>query len=502
MEFGRASGILFHPTSLPGPFGIGDLGAEAFRFVDALAAAGQRYWQILPLGPTGWGDSPYQCYSAFAGNTLLISPEKLRDDGLISTELFESRPAFPDDRVDYGAVSEWKGSILAAASSAFASGGFEGLRAEFDAFCRENAFWLEDYALYRASRAAHGDKAWFEWPEDLRLRRPNALNAARGILKDEIFEQKFYQFLFFSQWKDLKAHAAENGIKIIGDIPIFVALDSSDVWCNQREFKLNADGSPKVVSGVPPDFFSATGQLWGNPIYDWDAMAADGFGWWIARIAWTLEAVDIVRIDHFRGFEACWEVPGENKTAENGAWVKAAGDELFAAVLKSLGEVPLIAEDLGFITPEVIALRDKYEIPGMRVLQFGFGGNPHDDHLPHSFVRHCVAYTGTHDNDTAVGWFNVTRKRKTTTEQAALALKYLNARPRTINWDMMRGVWSSVADTAIAPMQDILGLGNEARMNLPATTGGNWAWRMKSDAFTNESIEKLREMTHIYGRQS
>jgi len=500
MDFSRASGILFHPTSLPGPYGIGDLGSEAYKFVDALAAAGQKYWQILPLGPTGWGDSPYQCYSAFAGNTLLISSEKLREDGLISNEMLDDRPAFSKLRVDYGAVTDWKDRLLSNAAAKFAAGGFDELRAEFDTFCRENAFWLDDYALYRAARIAHGDKAWYEWPEDLRFRRENALNAARGILKSEIAAQKFWQFLFYREWSELKAYAAEKGIKIIGDIPIFVALDSSDVWCNQNEFKLNADGSPKVVSGVPPDFFSSTGQLWGNPIYDWDAMVKDGFSWWVARIAWTLEAVDIVRIDHFRGFEACWEVPGENKTAEHGEWVKAAGDELFAAVVKDLGHIPLIAEDLGFITPEVLVLRDKYEIPGMRVLQFGFGGNPHDDHLPHSYIPHCVAYTGTHDNDTAVGWLNAMRKRRATSAQAALALKYLKARPRSINWDMIRGVWSSVADMAIAPMQDVLGLGNEARMNLPATVGANWAWRMDDGAFSEKCIERLAEMTHIYGR--
>ncbi|MBV6496497.1 MAG: 4-alpha-glucanotransferase [Acidobacteria bacterium ACB1] len=500
MEFSRASGILFHPTSLPGPFGIGDLGSEAYKFVDALAAAGQKYWQILPLGPTGWGDSPYQCYSAFAGNTLLISPEKLRDEGLISNELLDHRPTFRDQRVDYGAVTEWKADVLDAAAAKFASGGFDELRAAFDTFCRENAFWLDDYALYRAARTAHGDKAWYEWPEDLRIRRENALNAARGILKSEIAAQKLWQFLFYREWRKLKAYAAEKGIKIIGDIPIFVALDSSDVWCNQSEFKLNADGSPKVVSGVPPDFFSSTGQLWGNPIYDWDAMVKDGFSWWVARIAWTLEAVDIVRIDHFRGFEACWEVPGKNKTAEHGEWVKAAGDELFSAVVKDLGHIPMIAEDLGFITPEVLALRDKYEIPGMRVLQFGFGGNPNDDHLPHRYVPHCVAYTGTHDNDTAVGWFNTMRKRRATSAQTALALKYLNGRPRSVNWDMIRGVWSSVADTAIAPMQDVLGLGEEARMNLPATIGSNWAWRMEEGAFSEACIARLAEMTQIYGR--
>ncbi|KXK01440.1 MAG: 4-alpha-glucanotransferase [Acidobacteria bacterium OLB17] len=502
MDLRRASGILFHPTSLPGPFGIGDLGPEAFKFVDALAAAGQTYWQVLPLGPTGWGDSPYQCYSAFAGNTLLISPEKLFDDGLIDSEVRDSHPKFDPASVDYGAASDWKGTVLAAAAAKFASGGFEELRAEFDTFCRENAFWLDDYALYRASRAAHGDKPWYEWPEDLRFRRPNALNAARGILSAEIAAQKFYQFLFFRQWAELKEYAAEKRVKFIGDIPIFVALDSSDVWCNQREFKLNADGSPKVVSGVPPDFFSSTGQLWGNPIYDWDAMLADGFSWWIARVAWTLKAVDIVRIDHFRGFEACWEVPGENKTAEHGEWVKAPGDELFSAIQRSLGPVPMIAEDLGFITPEVLLLRDKFRIPGMRVLQFGFGGDPNDDHLPHRYIRHCVAYTGTHDNDTAVGWFTSSRKAKTSSAQAALALKYLNGRPRSINWDLIRGVWSSVADIAIAPLQDVLGLGTEARMNLPATTGGNWTWRLREEEFRKEHVERLGEMTRTYGRAS
>lgn len=506
MSFPRRSGILLHPTSLPGDFGIGDLGPEAFRFIDFLAEAGQSYWQILPLGPTGYGDSPYQSFSAFAGNILLISPEKLAEDGLIGNEVIASAPKLPIDRVDFGAVYKWKPQMLSLAYEGFQRSKNSDLHNAFESFCRERRWWLDDYALYRSIKTQEGQKPWFEWSEALRFRDESALRTASEQFHKEIHAEKFYQFLFFRQWLSVRKYANKNGVEIIGDIPIFVALDSADVWCNQDKFKLDPDGTPKVVSGVPPDYFSKTGQLWGNPIYDWDAMLDDGFGWWIERFRSTLEIVDIVRVDHFRGFASAWEVPGGDETAENGQWVNVPGKELFASLESSLGRLPVIAEDLGFVTPEVEVLRDSFGFPGMRILQFGFGGDAKNLDLPHNYVRNSVAYTGTHDNDTVVGWFDL--QFDTDSESAKKkenlvrkhCLKYLNADGKEIHWNFIRAVWASVADTAIAPMQDILGLGNEARMNLPATTAGNWQWRMTSDAITDETIMRLKEFTKIYGR--
>jgi 4-alpha-glucanotransferase len=503
MKFARASGVLLHPTSLPGDFGIGDLGPAAYEFVDFLFACSQTYWQVLPLGPTGYGDSPYQCFSAFAGNTLLISPEKLIEYGVLTDVDIESRPKFEKGRADYGGVYEWKNTILSTAFERFHDAGETDLRKEFENFKSENAAWLEDYSLFRAIKASQAQKPWYEWDEKLKLRDPEAIASERKKLAQEIETQKFYQFLFFKQWNELRSYASGNGIKIVGDVPIFVALDSADVWCNRDKFKLNADGTPKVVSGVPPDFFSKTGQLWGNPIYDWDRMRADGFEWWVERIKHILKMVDLVRIDHFLGFSAAWEVPGGDETAENGNWVKVPGEEVFAAFKEELGDLPFWVEDLGVVTPEAELLRDSHELPGMRILQFAFGGDAGNVHLPHNYVNNCIAYTGTHDNDTTVGWWNALKESDDENASRAInhCLKYLNSDGVDIHWDFIRAIWSSVADTAVVPMQDLLGLGNEARMNLPATTSGNWTWRYSEGAITDQLTARLKKLTELYGRE-
>ncbi|MEO6051584.1 MAG: 4-alpha-glucanotransferase [Pyrinomonadaceae bacterium] len=506
MKFPRASGILLHPTSLPGDLGIGDLGDEAFRLVDFLNATGQAYWQILPLGPTGYGDSPYQCFSAFAGNPLMISPEKLIEDGLIAEADLEDKPEFTAHKVDFGGVYEWKNRLLPKAYEGFHHITSVDLRGKFEAFCQENEMWLDDYALYRAIKATQDQKAWYEWPKELKLRDKSALLAVFETLFDDIQAQKFYQFLFFRQWFAVKEYANQTGIKIVGDIPIFVALDSADVWCNQSEFKLNSDGSAKFVAGVPPDYFSKTGQLWGNPIYDWDVMKLTDFRWWIARVHSTLQTVDVIRVDHFRGFAASWEVPGNDKTAENGRWVEVPGKELFVALTAALGDLPVFAEDLGVITPDVEELRDGFGFPGMRILQFAFGGDAKNHDLPHNYVKNCVAYTGTHDNDTTVGWFKSqagagsTRDASEITRERDQCLNYLDSDGENIHWDFIRAVWASVADTSITPLADLLGIGTEGRMNLPASGSGNWHWRMTKDSITKEITLRLKELTEIYGR--
>jgi 4-alpha-glucanotransferase len=491
MKFPRGSGLLLHPTSLPGDHGIGDLGSNAFKFVDFLVQAKQAYWQVLPLGPTGWGDSPYASYSAFAGNTLLISPEKLVEDGFLSE--VPSGVSTATDRVDYGAVYESKNRMLRTASKQWNGAA----SVEFEAFNTENRSWLEDYSLYRAIKASQGQKPWFEWEVGLKFRNEGSLRDARENLSEEILAEKFYQFLFFKQWTALKEYANERGLKIVGDVPIFVALDSADVWRYREQFKLDDDGSPKVVSGVPPDYFSKTGQLWGNPIYDWDAMRANGFSWWTERLRFALKSVDILRIDHFLGFGAAWEVPGGDPTAEHGEWVPAPGRELFSALEKALGRVPFWVEDLGFMTPEAESLRDDFGFPGMRILQFAFGGDANNEGLPHNYIRNCIVYTGTHDNDTVNGWWNAQPADSHTRE---FCEKYLGTDGSDIHWDMIRAAWASVADTAIAQLQDVLGLDNEARMNLPASTSGNWQWRFKDGDLTDELCGRLKELTEIYGR--
>ena len=506
MEFFRASGILLHPTSLPSNYGIGNLGAAAYKFIDFLALAKQTYWQVLPLGPTGYGDSPYQCFSAFAGNTNLISPELLVEDEFLTEEEINRKPDFPVGRVDFGLLYDWKNWILGLAYERFRATTSVDLRGKFETFCQQEAAWLDDYALFRAVKKSQDHRSWQNWDAKLLLREESALERARENLREDIQAQKFQQWLFFRQWAELKHYCQSKNIKIVGDVPIFIALDSADVWCNPSQFKLDEDGHPHVVSGVPPDYFSATGQLWGNPIYHWERMRKDGFRWWIARIKHTLKMVDVVRVDHFRGFAAAWEVPGGDKTAVGGQWVKVPGRELFGALEQAIGDLPFWAEDLGVITPDVVELRDSFGFPGMRILQFAFGGDTKNHDLPHNYINNSVAYTGTHDNDTTVGWFRSqagagsTRDDSQINKERRFCLKYLNSDGAEIHWDFIRAVWASVANTAIAPMQELLGLGNEARMNLPASSSGNWYWQCKEGDLSEEIFKRLKELTEIYGR--
>lgn len=506
MGFPRASGILLHPTSLPGAFGVGDLGEEAFAFADFLAGSAQTLWQVLPLGPTGYGDSPYQCFSAFAGNTLLVSPARLVEDGLLDQHALADAPRFDVERVEFGEAIKFKDRLLRRAFENFKRTTSVALRAEFESFSAREAGWLEDYALFRAMKDARGGAAWNRWEREMVRREPAALSAAREGLREEMLAHKFYQFLFFRQWAALKSYCHAKGIKIVGDIPIFVAYDSADVWVNPHLFKLNTDGSPRVVAGVPPDYFSATGQLWGNPLYDWDARKAEVIAWWIERIRSTLHLIDILRIDHFRGFAASWEIPAGDETAVRGRWVAAAGAELFAAIERELHSPPIIAEDLGVITPDVDQLRDRFGFPGMRILQFAFSSDATNRDLPHNYHPNVVVYTGTHDNDTTVGWFNSVAGKDSTRNSAQIererkfCLDYLHTDGREIHWDFIRAALESVADTAIIPLQDVLGLDSGARMNLPASTAGNWSWRVARGALTTEIRERLRRLTELYGR--
>jgi 4-alpha-glucanotransferase len=508
MTFSRASGILLHPTSLPSKFGIGDFGDEAYKFIDFLVESKQTLWQVLPLGQTGFGDSPYQCFSAFAGNVYLISLEKLVEAGFLDKKDLLKIPNFPVDKVEFGKVIEYKLPLLKKAFENFRKSSDLKLVEAFHLFCDDNAFWLEDYALFRAIKLSQNQVSWQDWDEDLKLRKPEALEIAKLELDDEAFAQKFYQFVFFTQWNELKSYANSQSIKIIGDVPIFIALDSCDVWCNPHQFKLDEDGSPRVVAGVPPDYFSETGQLWGNPIYNWDLMRDEGFKWWVERVRFTMKTVDIVRIDHFRGFAASWEVPAGDKTAERGQWVNVPGIDLFKTLLWVFGELPILAEDLGVITPDVEELRDFFGFPGMRILQFAWGGDTKNIDLPHNYIPNSCVYTGTHDNDTTVGWFNSKagkgspRDAKQIKKEKDFCLKYLRSDGTEIHWDFIRTVLASVANTAIIPMQDLLGAGNEARMNLPGSTTGNWYWRCETKDFDKQIAERLADLSELYGRNS
>jgi len=503
----RSSGILLHTTSLPGRFGIGDLGSEAYRFVDFLADTGQRLWQVLPLGPIGHGNSPYQCHSVFAGNPLLISLETLVEEGDLAPVDLKDVPLFPEHRVDFDAVIAFKMPLLKKSFEVFESKAGSAQHSAFESFCKEKTSWLDDYALYMALREAHGFVAWNMWEKDIRMRHPGAVKLWNKKLVREIRYHKYQQYQFFRQWAKLKKYCHDRGIRLFGDMPIYVSLDSDTVWLHPELFYLDESGRPTLVAGVPPDYFSATGQLWGNPLYCWDLMAQDGYAWWIERIKATLSLVDIVRIDHFRGFEKYWEVSGGDATARNGRWVPGPGADLFEAIKNALGDMPIIAEDLGVITPEVDALRERLGFPGMRVLQFAFGTDPKaDDYRPHNYPRNCVVYTGTHDNNTTIGWFreevlgDTTQSREVREAEKRLALKYMGSDGKEVNWDFIRLALMSVADTAIIPLQDVLGLGAEARMNRPATASGNWAWRFTRDMLTGEIKARLREMTTIYGR--
>ncbi|MCI0420210.1 MAG: 4-alpha-glucanotransferase [Acidobacteria bacterium] len=507
MKCPRSSGILLHPTSLPGRFGIGDLGPEAYRFADFLYAAKQQIWQVLPLGPTGYGDSPYQVFSAFAGNPLLMSLELLAEEGLLSSEDWSEGPTFPEAEVDYGAVIQFKFPVLRAAFERFQTKASPATREAFQSFCHQHRGWLDDYAQFMAIKGAHGEVAWNQWDSSIALRQPEALKHWRKKLAREIECRKFWQFLFFKQWMALKQYCHARSIHIMGDIPIFVARDSADVWAHPQLFHLDTQGNPTVVAGVPPDYFSATGQLWGNPLYRWDVMAASGYGWWVERFRAAFELFDMVRIDHFRGFEAYWEVPAHEITAIHGRWASGPGAELFESVRRVLGELPIVAENLGLITPEVEALRQKLGFPGMAVLQFAFGSGTSDcEFLPHNYSRNLLVYTGTHDNDTTVGWWNSagagdsTRRPEEVQREREFVLKYLGVDGSEIHWAFIRAVLASVAHLAIVPLQDVLGLGSHARMNLPARANGNWQWRFASGMLTEIMQERLKELTVVFGR--
>jgi 4-alpha-glucanotransferase len=491
----RSSGILLHPTSLPGPYGMGDLGPAVYAWIDALGRARQAWWQVLPLGPTGFGDSPYQSFSAFAGNPYLVSPEFLVRDGLLEARDLEGAH-FPAERVDYGPVIEFKRRLLGRAWEKFRAGLAPTLKQPFETFSTREARWLDDYALYMALKEAHGGAGWLTWSEGLLRRQPQALADARKRLANSIGLHKLGQFLFYRQWQNVVAHAHGKKIKLIGDCPIFVAADSADVWANPDLFQLDEKRQPKAVAGVPPDYFSSTGQLWGNPLYDWDALRRTGYAWWIARIKATLAQVDVIRLDHFRGFDAYWEVPAGNPTAEIGRWVKAPGAELFEAVRAALGgTLPLIAEDLGLITPEVEALRDRFNLPGMRILQFAFGGASEHRFLPHNYERNTVVYTGTHDNDTTVGWFQTLRDH-----ERHYLRRYAPQAEHEGAWGLLRLAWASVADYALAPLQDVLNLGNEARMNWPGRPSGNWTWRFTQEMLRDDLLDRLADLTDVYWR--
>lgn len=493
MPFTRDAGILLHATSLPGFGGIGSLGDEAYRFVDTLREARIGLWQVLPLGPTGYGDAPYSSLAAFGGNPLLIALEPLIERGLLAATDLLPLASLPDAYVDFGRVVPGKMGVIRRAFGRFPTDAAEA--DELASFRQESGGWLEDTALYMALKDAHDGAPWIDWEPELREHRPDAIDRARRRLVRDVDFHCFVQWLFFQQWSALKQYANRAGVRIIGDIPIFVAYDSADVWANQRVFQLDRSGKPTVVAGVPPDYFSPTGQLWGNPHYRWDLLEAEGFGWWIERFRTLLQLVDIVRLDHFRGFAAAWQVPYGEETARCGQWVPAPGAALFQAVRDSLGDAPIVAEDLGVITPDVEALRDSFGFPGMKVLQFAFSTDSSDASLPHNLVRNSVVYTGTHDNNTTVGWFSTL-----SAGARKLAVEYCGSRGFDISWDLIRLAFASVADFAIVPLQDVLRLGTTARMNLPGSAEGNWAWRVSPGSITPEHIAGLRSLARTYGR--
>jgi 4-alpha-glucanotransferase len=510
MSFPRSSGLLLHPTSLPGPYGIGDLGPEAYKFADFLHASGQKIWQVLPLNPTGYADSPYQCFSAFAGNPLLLSLDRLIEQGVLTKADLKVIPAFPVDEVAFGRVIDWKYPVLGIAARNFASSASPELRTEFDSFCRDNASWLEDFALFMAAKEAHGLVMWTLWDSALARREPSAMQSWRERLADSIAAHKYWQFEFFRQWRSLQKYCHDRGIIIMGDIPIYVAHDSSDVWSRPDLFHLKSDGNPALVAGVPPDYFSATGQLWGNPIYRWDLMQASGYAWWIERFRAALTMFDMMRVDHFRGFEAYWEIPGGDKTAERGKWVKGPGAEIFDAVTAALGPLPIVAENLGVITPEVEAIRHRFGYPGMALLQFGYGTDPQGPSFrPHNYERDLAAYTGGHDNDTMVGWWtsgvaDSTRSEDDLRREHQFVAEYfgfdLSDPNLEINWVFIRALYVSVANTALVPVQDVLGLGTKARMNVPGRPWGNWKWRLAEGQLTAKHQARLKEFTRVYDR--
>ncbi|MBD2344325.1 4-alpha-glucanotransferase [Anabaena subtropica] len=499
MPFSRASGILLHPTSLPSQFGIGDFGPEAYRFVDFLVESKQQLWQILPLGPTGDSNSPYACYSAIAGNPLLISPDWLYKKGLLVEDDLANLPNLSTERVDFPQVIQTKIPMLQTACQNFKTSATSVQQQEFKEFCKNQADWLDDYALFMALKDTHEGASWNTWEMAIAQRKPEAIAQWQQRLADEVFYHKYLQFEFFWQWSQLKRYANQRGIEILGDIAIYVAHHSADVWANPENFCLDEHtGEPALMAGTPPDYFSTTGQLWGNPVYNWTRLKQENFKWWVQRFQSMLNYVDLIRIDHFRGFQAYWAVKQGETTAMNGEWMEAPGEAFFEVLKRELGQLPIIAEDLGEITPEVYALRDKFDFPGMKILQFGFGEGSQAEKrfLPFNYQSNCVVYTGTHDNDTTVGWFD-----QLSPLEREQVLSYLGCNsPSGIHWDVIRLALSSVANQAIIPLQDVLGLGSEARMNFPGKTVGSWGWRYQSAALTPEVSDRLKGMTETYGR--
>ena len=493
----RSSGILLHPSSLHGAYGIGDLGAGAHRFVDWLAAQGQSVWQVLPLGPTSYGDSPYQTLSAFAGNSNLISLDQLVNDGLLTGSDLADTPPFPSDTVDYGWIGPFHNQKLAIAWHNFSRREDRSLRRDFERFVDENRFWLEDYALFAALKRQHRLRPWVEWEGELRRRESSALATAAANLAEQVDAERFRQWLFNRQWAALKTYANGKGIRLFGDLPIFVAHDSADVWAHQGEYYLDATGNPTVVAGVPPDYFSPTGQRWGNPLYRWDVMQGDGYQWWLQRIRALLNLVDYLRIDHFRGFEAYWEIPAGEATAVKGNWVAGPGAAFFEAIRAGLGELPIMAEDLGVITPGVEKLRDDFGFPGMKVLQFAWS-DPANPFLPHNHPVNCIVYTGTHDNNTTRGWW----ENEVDSPTRAFVNDYLGHEVQDIVWAMARLGMRSAGRVFIMPMQDVLGLGAAARMNTPGKRAGNWTWRLPQDALDHPAKDTLLHITRLYQRHT
>ena len=495
MSFPRLTGILLHPISLPSPGGIGDLGPAAYEFLDFLASARQGLWQVLPLGPPANGNSPYSSTSAFAGNPLLISLERLAQRGWIDGAKLKGAPK-SDGPIDYDRVREYKLPLLTEAARKFLDSASSSAKSRFERFCTENAWWLEDFVLYDVLRDRYRKQCWNAWPPELARRDAAALGATRRELASEISVRKVVQFFFYEQWRALRLYCAQKSIRVVGDIAIFVDYDSADVWANRELFRLKADLTPEAVSGVPPDAFSATGQRWGNPLYDWKAMRSEGYKWWVQRLRWATQTCDFIRLDHFRGFSQFWEIPASEPTAIHGRWVDGPKDELFDKLRDELGGLPFFAEDLGYITPDVRELRERHQIPGMAVLQFGFGDTGAHIYLPHRLTAHCVVYSGTHDNDTTLGWWN----SSATEYERSAATAYVGPCEDGINWAFIRAAQASVANFSVVPIQDVLGLGSEARLNTPSVKTGNYLWRCKVGALTQDLAQRLSRLAEVADR--
>ena len=491
----RSSGILLHPTSLPGSHGIGSLGNEAKKFIDFLKKGKQAFWQILPLGPTGYGDSPYQCFSSKAGNPYLIDLDLLKENALLMDEDLVPVNDINNEKVAYGNVIDFKLKVLKSAQQNFEYGNDQELKNNYNIFVEENNNWLDDYSFFMALKEKFDKRPWYEWEDIYRLRNMDALETIKPELEDTINFHKFMQFIFSQQWTEIKSYANNNSIKIIGDIPIYVSMDSVETWVIPELFQFDENKNPISVGGCPPDYFSENGQLWGNPIFNYEEMEKDEFSWWIDRIKYNLKLYDLVRVDHFRGFSGYWSIPYGEETAINGRWVNGPGQKLFSAIKNALGDIPIIAEDLGLITEDVIELRDAFNLPGMKVLQFAFDSSEENDYLPHNYDKNCIVYTGTHDNETVIGWFENAKE-----EDKKYVLEYINSNGENISWDLIRAAWASVANIAITPMQDLLGLGGDARMNLPGSTVNNWEWRMNKEQINDGLEEKLARITELYGR--